>query len=74
VETYEISLAMGELTLFPRVREAEEATLVVADGFSCRHQIRDSTRRAPIHVVEALDRALTAGRRKADSPPARGRR
>jgi hypothetical protein len=51
------------LSLFPRVREAEESTLIVADGFSCRHQIRDGTKRAAIHVAEALDRSLTAGRR-----------
>src|SRR5271167_829367 len=62
-ETYQISLAMGELSLLPRVREAEAATLIVADGFSCRHQIRDGTKRAAIHVAEALDRALAAGRR-----------
>src|SRR5271168_967091 len=62
-ETYEISLAMGELSLLPRVREAEAATLIVADGFSCRHQIRDGAKRAAIHVAEALDRALAAGRR-----------
>jgi Fe-S oxidoreductase len=61
-ETYEISLAMGELSLLPRVREAEAATLIVADGFSCRHQIRDGTKRAAIHVAEALDRALAAAR------------
>jgi Fe-S oxidoreductase len=61
-ETYEISLAMGELSLLPRVREADEATLIVADGFSCRHQIRDATKRAALHVAEALDRALTAAR------------
>ena len=60
-ETYEMSLAMGELSLLPRVRAAEEATLIVADGFSCRHQIRDATKRAGIHVAEALDRALAAG-------------
>ena len=60
-ETYEMSLAMGELSLLPRVRAAEEATLIVADGFSCRHQIRDATKRAAIHVAEALDRALAAG-------------
>jgi Fe-S oxidoreductase len=61
-ETYKTSLAMGELSLLPRVREAEESTLIVADGFSCRHQIRDATRREAIHVAEALDRALAARR------------
>jgi Fe-S oxidoreductase len=53
---------MGELSLLPRVREAGAATLIVADGFSCRHQIRDGTKRAAIHVAEALDRALAAVR------------
>jgi Fe-S oxidoreductase len=53
---------MGELSLLPRVRDANEATLIVADGFSCRHQIRDATKRTAIHVAEALDRALAAGR------------
>ena len=62
-ETYEMSLAMGELSLLPRVREADEATLIVADGFSCRHQIRDATKRTAIHVAEALDRARAAARR-----------
>jgi Fe-S oxidoreductase len=61
-ETYQISLAMGELSLLPRVREADEATLIVADGFSCRHQIRDGTKRVAIHVAEALARSLAAGR------------
>ena len=61
-ETYQISLAMGELSLLPRVREADEATLIVADGFSCRHRIRDGTKRVAIHVAEALARALAAGR------------
>jgi FAD/FMN-containing dehydrogenase/Fe-S oxidoreductase len=59
-ETHQISLAMAELSLLPRVREAEEATLIVADGFSCRHQIRDGTKRVAIHVAEALARALPA--------------
>jgi FAD/FMN-containing dehydrogenase/Fe-S oxidoreductase len=57
-ETYGVSQAMGELSLFPRLREAPEDTLIVADGFSCRHQIRDGAKRVAIHVVEALDQAL----------------
>jgi Fe-S oxidoreductase len=62
VETHQISMAMGELSLLPRVREADEATLIVADGFSCRHQIRDGTKRVAIHVAEALARAVAAAR------------
>ncbi len=59
-ETYPISQAMGELSLLPRVRAADHDTLMVADGFSCRHQIRDGAERGVIHVVEALDRARAA--------------
>ncbi len=57
-ETYDVSQAMGELSLLPAVRAASDETLVVADGFSCRHQIMDGTGRATIHVAQALDRAL----------------
>lgn len=64
-ETYEVSRAMGELSLLPRVREAPESTLIVADGFSCRHQIRDGTRRTAMHVAEALALAAGAARREA---------
>ncbi len=44
-DTYEASVAMGELSLLPAVRAAEPATTIVANGFSCRHQIRDGTGR-----------------------------
>ena len=57
-ETYDISMAMGELSLLPIVREARQDTLIVADGFSCRQQIREGTKRVANHVAEVLDRAL----------------
>ncbi len=57
-ETRDVSMAMGELTLFPAIRAAKADTIIVADGFSCGHQIRDGAARGTIHVVEALDRAL----------------
>ena len=57
-ETMDISLAMGELALLPRVRSAEAETLIVADGFSCRHQILDGANRTALHVAEVLDLAL----------------
>ena len=59
-ETLDISLAMGELALLPRVRAAEPETLIVADGFSCRHQIFDGANRTALHVAEVLDLALAA--------------
>jgi Fe-S oxidoreductase len=60
VETQEVSRAMGELSLLPAVRAASPETLVVADGFSCRHQIEDGTGRTARHAVHILDQALRA--------------
>jgi FAD/FMN-containing dehydrogenase/Fe-S oxidoreductase len=59
-ETYEVSMAMAELSLLPAVRKADPETLIAADGFSCRHQIRDGTGRAVNHVAGIL-RAAMAG-------------
>ncbi len=58
VETHEISRKMAEADLAPAVRKADEATLIVADGTSCRHQVADTTNRSPIHVARLLEMAL----------------
>lgn len=60
-ETEGVSRAMGELSLFPTIREEAEDTLIVADGTSCRHQISDGTGRRAIHVARVLDRAIQSG-------------
>jgi len=39
-------------------RGADDGTLIVADGTSCRHQIRDGSDRDAIHVVRVLEQAL----------------
>lgn len=57
-DTYDVSMAMGELSLLPAVRKASADTLLVADGFSCRHQIRDGTGRDAVHVAELLARSI----------------
>jgi FAD/FMN-containing dehydrogenase/Fe-S oxidoreductase len=57
-ETIDISLAMGELSLLPAVREAARETVIVADGTSCRHQIADGAGRRALHVAEVLADAL----------------
>lgn len=57
-ETHEISRRMGELDLLPAIRAADDDTLIVADGTSCRHQIADTTSRKPMHVARLLDLAL----------------
>jgi Fe-S oxidoreductase len=54
-----VSLAAGERHLLPAVREAAAETLVIADGFSCREQIRQLSGRKPLHLAELLVQALT---------------
>ncbi|MCH8999183.1 MAG: hypothetical protein IID48_13120, partial [Proteobacteria bacterium] len=46
------------LALLPAVRAAGAETLIVADGTSCRHQIRDGTGREALHVARVLESAL----------------
>ncbi len=57
-EHYGLSMQVGELVLFPAVREAGESTLIAAPGTSCRHQIHDGTGRSSLHPVEILHQAL----------------
>jgi FAD/FMN-containing dehydrogenase/Fe-S oxidoreductase len=59
-EKYEISVAIGELELLPAVRKAPANWLVIADGFSCREQIAQSTNRHALHLAEVLQMALAA--------------
>jgi len=51
-EHYETSMRMAELTLLPAVRAADDDTAIVADGFSCQHQIEHGAGRRARHVVE----------------------
>jgi Fe-S oxidoreductase len=53
-DTYDVSIAMGELSLLPAVRKADAGTVIVADGTSCRHQIADGTGRNAVHVARVL--------------------
>jgi Fe-S oxidoreductase len=53
-DTLAASLAMAELSLLPAVRKATPDTLVVADGVSCRTQIKDGTDRDALHVARVL--------------------
>jgi len=53
-EKYDIAMAIGELELLPAVRNAPPDWLIVADGFSCREQIWQSTQRKALHVAEVV--------------------
>jgi Fe-S oxidoreductase len=57
-DTIDVSLAMGELSLLPAVRKASTDTLIVADGTSCRQQIRDFSGREALHVARVLAASL----------------
>jgi FAD/FMN-containing dehydrogenase/Fe-S oxidoreductase len=57
-ERYRVSIACGERVLLPAVRRADEDTLIVADGFSCREQIVQTTHRRALHTAEVLKLAL----------------
>jgi FAD/FMN-containing dehydrogenase/Fe-S oxidoreductase len=57
-EKQEASRAMAELSLLPAVRAAPAEDLVVADGTSCRHQIKDLSGRRALHSIQVLARAI----------------
>ena len=61
-DTYDVSIAMGELSLLPAVRKADAGTVIVADGTSCRHQIADGTGRNAVHVARVLADSLERAR------------
>ena len=57
-EHYDISMQMGEDTLFPKIRTTDNETLIAAAGTSCRHQILDGTQRKALHPVTILKNFL----------------
>ena len=59
---YDISIACGERVLLPSVRHAASDTVIIADGFSCREQIEQTTGRRALHLAQALRMALDAQR------------
>ncbi|MFN3382928.1 MAG: (Fe-S)-binding protein, partial [Runella zeae] len=57
-EHYELSMQVGELVLFPTIRQQPEEVVIAAPGTSCRHQIKDGTGRKAKHPIEILWEAL----------------
>ena len=57
-EHYDASIKMAELALLPAVRTAVPGDVIVADGFSCRHQIEDGAGRKARHMALVLRDAL----------------
>jgi len=52
-EHHAVSMQMAEADLLPALRAQPDA-IVVADGTSCRHQIKDGAQRQALHVASLL--------------------
>jgi Fe-S oxidoreductase len=55
---YDVSMKVGERVLLPAVRSAAKETLIIADGFSCREQIAQSTDRCALHLAQVIQMAM----------------
>lgn len=60
-DKYDISMKVGELKLLPRVRSAPKDLLLIADGFSCKTQIEQSTDRHALHTAQVMQMAIQQG-------------
>ncbi|HZB96689.1 MAG TPA: FAD-linked oxidase C-terminal domain-containing protein, partial [Herpetosiphonaceae bacterium] len=69
---YDVSIKCGERALLPAVRSAAKETLVIADGFSCREQIAQTTDRRALHLAQVVQMALHGdGKEPAQAYPER---
>jgi Fe-S oxidoreductase len=57
-EHADISLAMAETDLLPAIRAAPVDTELLANGFSCRHQIEEGSGRQARHIALLLREAM----------------
>ncbi len=55
---YNLSMQVGEQTLFPAIRKADAKVIISANGTSCRHQIKDGTAKNAKHPITILKEAL----------------
>lgn len=51
---YEVSMKAAERVLLPSIRQVEEETLIITNGFSCREQIEQATQRKVYHLSEVI--------------------
>lgn len=57
-ETYDLSMAIANQTLFPTIKKSPKNVTIAANGTSCRHQILDGTQRPAKHPITILKEAL----------------
>ncbi len=59
---FDVSMKSGELALLPAVRDADEETIIVANGFSCKTQVQQSdVGRRALHVAQVIKMAREHG-------------
>lgn len=56
-EHVEVATQMAELALLPKLRQSDDS-LVLSNGFSCRHQIAETAHRPSLHLAQVLRMAL----------------
>ncbi|NOY48599.1 MAG: FAD-binding protein [Chlorobi bacterium] len=57
-EHYSLSMDIGNMVLFPRIKASKSSSIIAASGTSCRHQIKDGTQKVALHPIEILYHAL----------------
>ncbi|MEO8725281.1 MAG: FAD-linked oxidase C-terminal domain-containing protein [Acidobacteriaceae bacterium] len=70
-DKYDVSIACGERVLLPKVRGSAAQAMIIADGFSCREQISQTTDRHALHLAQVVGIAI--GERKGRKISADGR-
>ena len=56
-EHAEVAMQMAEQSLLPALRQQPQAR-IVANGFSCRHQIHEGVKRDAMHLALLLKEAM----------------
>lgn len=57
-DKFDLSMRIGEMALFPAVRDTADDDWLVMPGTSCRHQTLDGTGRRAVHPIEVVDRLM----------------
>jgi hypothetical protein len=60
-EKYDVSIKCGERILLPAVRSAPKDALIIADGYSYREQIAQTTDRKALHLAQVIQMAMHDG-------------
>jgi hypothetical protein len=60
-DRYDVSIKAGERVLLPAMRSVPKDTLIIADGFSCREQIAQTTERHGLHLSQVIRLAMHEG-------------